>query len=90
MKKFFYILITIIIVSLLIFIVIFAKNNSSLLSLNFIGFELKPYPVWFIILITFVLGAIISFLFCIIKILKLYLSLEDLKKSYNKIKENKE
>jgi len=90
MKKFLYILLITIIIALLVFIVLFAKNNSMLVSINIVGSELKPYPIWFLLLITFALGVFITYIVLILKILKLYLKLEDLKKEYNKIKENKE
>lgn len=90
MKKFLYILSSTLFIALIVFIVWFAKNNSTLVSINILGSELKPYPVWFILLISFAVGVLITYFILILKIIKLYLKLDELKKAYNKIKDTKE
>ncbi|GEM_PF-2521796 len=51
--------------------ILFALYNKQTLQLNFLMFHSKVLPVWSFLIIAFVLGLIISFLYSLIDIMRL-------------------
>ena len=62
-----------ILITLIIFGVIFAKDNTFLININLFGNELKAYPFWIVLFVSFICGAVFMFFIMFWEFAKHYL-----------------